>query len=303
VLSLRVGIVSVTYRGGDRPQAWARALRQAIDDAAEADVLVQVVAVDNASGDGTARRLTDAAPWVDVVELPSNVGFAAGCNAGVRRLESPDLVILLNPDVQLARSFLRVLATLPWPADVAARGPLIYELGGGVEQSARGFPRAATAVLGRTSLLARMNPRGRAISRELRADPDAGTTSADWVSGACLVTTRAVLGEVGELDEGYFMYWEDADWCRRAADRGLRVLYEPSLVARHDQGASSSSRRAATTVAFHRSALRYWRRHLARSSLSTVMAATALSLRCAIKLVVLGVHSLARAWPRARNEG
>lgn len=293
-MTLRVGVVTVTYRGGPRPIAWAQALRRAADEAGP-EVELQVVAVDNASGDGTGVRLRNAAPWLHVIELPRNVGFAAGCNEGVRRLDDPDVVVFANPDLQVAQFFFTTLASLSWPADIAARGPLVHGRASTVEQSARGFPRARTALAGRSSLLARLAPRARIARGELRAEPAMGTTDVDWVSGACLITTAAVLERVGGFDEGYFMYWEDADWCRRAADFGLRVLYEPALEVHHDQGSSSRSRRAATVLAFHRSALRYWRLHIARSRLSVCVAAAALTLRCSLKLACVALR-----WRRER---
>ena len=106
---------------------------------------------------------------------------------------------------------------------------------------------------------------------------------------------------VGLLDAGYFMYWEDADWCHRAYVKGLSVLYDPTLVAVHRQGSSSRHRPVATIIHFHRSALRYWRRNVARSSLSTAAAAVALGARCAIKLTALAPRLLASRLPRAEQ--
>lgn len=293
-MSVRVGVVTVTFRGGDQPERWAEALRVAAGRAGPR-VTLQAVAVDNDSRDGTAERLRRAAPWVDVRSLPRNAGFAAGCNAGIRVLETPDLVVLLNPDVRVAPDFLDRLGELPWPADLAARGPLVIGADGGVEQSARGFPSARTALLGRTSLAARLRPGSKLVRRELRADPRTGTGTVDWVSGACLIIRAEALARVGLLDEGYFMYWEDADWCRRAHDLGLRVEYEPSLSVRHAQGSSSASRPIAMILAFHRSAFRYWRLHVSTSAAATVGAAAALSARCAVKLAVTGVRRGGRA--------
>jgi hypothetical protein len=95
---------------------------------------------------------------------------------------------------------------------------------------------------------------------------------------------------VGPLDAGYFMYWEDADWCRRARAKGFSVLYDATLVVTHRQGSSSRYRSAATIIAFHRSALRYWRKHVARSPVSSAAAAAALGARCLLKLFALVVR-------------
>jgi N-acetylglucosaminyl-diphospho-decaprenol L-rhamnosyltransferase len=284
---LRVALVTVTYRGGDEPLRWAAAV-EAARAALPRDVAeVRAIAVDNASGDGTPERLLRAAPWVEVVQLPRNAGFAAGSNVGIRQAGEADVVVLVNPDVHIREDFLARLVRLPWPDDLGARGPCVIGPGSGIEQSARGFPRISTGLWGRTSLLARLLPSHRAARRELRADPAAGPIDVDWVSGACLVTPGDRFRLVGPLDEGYFMYWEDADWCRRARDRGLRIRYEPELVVHHHQGSSARSRPVATTIAFHRSALRYWRQHVARGRADVVLAAALLSARCCLKLAAL----------------
>jgi GT2 family glycosyltransferase len=211
---------------------------------------------------------------------------------GIAAAHEADLVVLLNPDVELDENFLYRLVELEWPADLAARGPAVMTPDGQVEQSARAFPSARTGVLGRTSLLARVRPASSLVTQQLRADPTAGTRDVDWVSGACLVAPASRFTTIGQLDEGYFMYWEDADWCRRAHDRGYRVEYEPTLVVTHRQGASARSRPLFTTVVFHRSALRYWRRHVSRSAVATGLVAVALAARCAIKLITAATRSL-----------
>ena len=289
----------VTFRGGDTALGSLDALARARDVAGDRVQLATVV-VDNASGDGTAERVRGHAPWAEVVELERNRGFAAGCNAAIARLGGSAVIVLLNPDVAVREDFLAGLAALDWPEHLAARGPAVFGARGELEQSARGFPRARTGVLGRTSLLARLLPGSRLVGRELRAAEGTGARRVDWVSGACLIVPAARLAEVGPLDDGYFMYWEDADWCCRAHERGLEVIYEPSLVVDHRQGSSSRERPFATIVAFHRSALRYWRLHVARTPVSVAAAAAALGVRCVLKLAGLGLR---RAADRAAARG
>jgi N-acetylglucosaminyl-diphospho-decaprenol L-rhamnosyltransferase len=283
-----VGVVIVTYRGGESVAVGLDAIRRASDRLDE-DAQLSVVVVDNASRDGTVERIRQNVPWVSLIELPRNVGFAAACNVGIARSQGADLLVLLNPDVEVRDDFLSRLVALEWRSDVAAVGPAVLDGRGQVEQSARGFPRAGTALLGRTSLLARVWPTSPLLRRDLRATPDEGARAVDWVSGACMVVPRERFQSVGPLDGGYFMYWEDADWCRRACDAGYSVIYDPTLVVTHRQGASSRYRSAATIISFHRSALRYWRKHVARSPASTAAAAVALGGRCALKLIALGV--------------
>jgi N-acetylglucosaminyl-diphospho-decaprenol L-rhamnosyltransferase len=293
-----VAVIVVTFRGGETVAVGLEALIRARAELGHDDQLTLVV-VDNASRDGTVERIRRSAPDATLVELPRNVGFAAACNVGIARSRGADLVVILNPDVEVRHDFFSRLLTLAWDSDVAARGPAIIDALGRLEQSARGFPRARTALLGRASLLARLWPSSPLLRSELRATADERARPVDWVSGACLIVPAERFESIGPLDAGYFMYWEDADWCRRAHTAGYSVIYDPRLVVTHRQGASSRYRSAATIIAFHRSALRYWRKHVASSPVSVSAAAAALATRCVLKLIALGVRravSAGRAW-------
>lgn len=293
-----IGVVMVTFRGGDTVTGALDALARARDQL-DAETELDVVVVDNASGDDTVERVRRHAPWARLIESPRNVGFAAGCNLGVGRLAQMDLIVLLNPDVDVRADFLARLAALEWPAHVAARGPAVLDERGRLEQSARGFPRARTGLLGRSSWLARAHPSSRLLRADLLADPSAGARAVDWVSGACMIAPAERFDAVGALDERYFMYWEDADWCLRASRLGYCVLYEPELVVVHHQGASSAERWVTTTIAFHRSAFRYWHVNVSRSPISLAAGALALTIRCAIKLASQALrHMLVKARSR-----
>jgi GT2 family glycosyltransferase len=155
---------------------------------------------------------------------------------------------------------------------------------GALEQSARAFPTMSTGLFGRTSVLARWLPRSSWVRRELLASPDAGALDVDWVSGACIVIPDAQWQAVGGFDAGYFMYWEDADWCFRASRMDLRVRYEPGLAVIHQQGSSASSRPIASIVAFHRSAWRYRRKQGSDTWPMRVVVALGLTARTGFKI-------------------
>lgn len=281
---LDIAVVTVTYNGGERILDWARALQSAWSELpTEHQGRLRTLAIDNASLDDTATYLRSRAPWVEVISLPTNRGFAAGCNIGFRAARGSKLFMLLNPDVIVAPHFFCVLAQQQWPSDLAALGPSVRTPAGDIEQSARAFPRMSTGLWGRTALLTRLFPQV-AARRELQADPRLGRHDVDWVSGACVIIQADALERVGMLDEGYFMYWEDADWCKRARGDGFRIAFEPALEAVHYQGTSSASRPMASTLAFHRSAYRYYRIHVARSSSARACAAAVLTVRCAVKV-------------------
>ena len=104
----------------------------------------------------------------------------------------------------------------------------------------------------------------------------------DWVSGACMLVRRRAFEQVGGFDEKYWMYWEDADICRRLHDSGWAVTLHPEATAHHSTGSSGQSER--TIEAFHLSAARYYEQHVARTTLASRVARAALRLRMRVLL-------------------
>jgi GT2 family glycosyltransferase len=170
----------------------------------------------------------------------------------------------MNADVVLTEQALgRLLKRMENDPQVAVVGPRIMS-GGTVQPSARAFPSLRTGLFGRRSLATRMLLRAGRLPTELKpAHGNGGFV--DWVSGACMLIRAEAFWQVGGFDEEFWMYWEDADLCRRLADRGWRVAYEPSAIVHHATGASGSSER--TIRAFHDSAARFAARHIAATPL------------------------------------
>lgn len=198
---------------------------------------VRTFVTDNASTDGAVRTIADLP--VDVLALPVNRGFGAGCNAGWRRGEAP-AVLFLNPDATIDETSLRrLVVALAADDTVGLVGPRILEAGGSLAFSQRRFPRLRSTYA-RALYLHRIFKRA-AWADELIRDPAAyeQPASPDWVSGACMLVRRSVLEEVGGFDERFFLYCEDKDLCRRIRAAGFDVRYEPAAVARHLGGASA----------------------------------------------------------------
>jgi GT2 family glycosyltransferase len=144
-----------------------------------------------------------------------------------------------------------------------------------------------TGLFGRTATLQRLLP-GLAVSRRNVLNPVETRTSVavDWMSGACLLARRDALEKVGGFDERYFLYWEDADLCRRLRFAGYHVRYVPGATAVHDVGHSSRTARASSIRAFHASAYRYYATHVAPGALNPkrLVARLLLGVRCWIQL-------------------
>jgi hypothetical protein len=221
---------------------------------------VRAIVVDNASPDRAHETVRDLP--VTIVELPTNGGFSAGCNAGWRAGSAP-YVLFLNPDSRLEPAALeRLLAVLERDPGAGAAAPRIVGEDGELHWSQRRFPHPVS-IWAQALYLHRVFPRARWVDELVRdraayAQPG----SPDWASGACLLVRRELLEELGGLDDGFFMYWEDTDLCRRIRELGLDVRYEPAVTLVHAGGASAP--RASLLPVLAESRLRYVRKHHGR---------------------------------------
>lgn len=228
----------------------------------------EVVVVDNASHDGSVEMLRNSWPQVRVLEMRTNVGFARAVNRGLA-LASGEYLLLLNPDTCVRPGALDQLVTFLGEhpeAGVAAPQLLNGDLTD--QGTARAFPTPWASIFGRKSLLTRLAPNNRWSRRYMvgqRINQSAPFV-VDWVSGACLMVRRDVLEKVGPLDERFFMYWEDADWCRRIGDAGYAVYCVPGAKVVHYEGQSSLDRPARLVWTFHRSVYTYYTKHHLRQS-------------------------------------
>ena len=225
----------------------------------------QAIIIDNASSDGPAAQLRGLARTT-LVENARNVGFGAAVNQAVRLSDAP-LLWLLNPDCEVAAGAFAALAdTLTRHPDCAIAAPQLLNSDGSTQASARGEPDAWTGLFGRHSLLTKFFPSSSLSRRNLPAADlvTSGVESAavDWVMGAAMLMRRDRFDAVGGFDEGYFMYWEDADLCRRLRARGWRTRYVPRARVAHAGGVSAKRSGAAAIRAFHDSAYRYYATHV-----------------------------------------
>ena len=247
-----VDVVVVSYRSG-------KELRACVEPLAAAEG-IHVTVVDNASGDGSL----DAVAGLDVrtIALPDNRGFAAGCNAGWRA-GSGRYALFVNPDARIVPAAAETLAAvLDREPDVAVAAPRIVDDDSSLDLSQRRFP-TLRSTYAHALFLHRLFRRADWASELVRDPADYERPgSPDWASGACLLVRRSVLEELGGWDEGFFMYCEDKDLCRRARDRGYDVRFEPAAVAHHAGGASAPRPSLAHVLA--QSRVRYARKHRGR---------------------------------------
>lgn len=259
----RVAVVVVSYNSAARLQACVEGLA--------GDPRIEIVVVDNASQDGSASAAADLG--LHVVALEQNLGFGGGCNVGWRATTAPS-VLFLNPDARITPDGVLALAAALDRTGAGAVAPRILDEDGGLEWSLRHFP-TVRSVYAQAVFAYRFLPRATwtdELIRDRERYEHEGTV--DWASGACLVVPRGVLEEIAGFDEGFFMYAEDVDLCRRIWDLGRTVVYTPSVTCIHAGGASAPRWRLLPVLASSR--VRYASRHFGRARAVAYRAGVAL---------------------------
>jgi GT2 family glycosyltransferase len=281
--------VLVNYNAGTELE---RALRSIADDFS--GHAWEAVVVDNASVDDSWAAITAFGPRVRLIRNTDNVGFARGVNQGLATTSAP-YVLVMNPDCRLVAGAAATLrAALDADTACAIVGPRILNPDGSMQGSARGDPDMLTGLFGRTQLLRRFLPFLAASRRNVVVDDAvrSGQSSVvvDWVSGACMLARRDALVSVKGFDERYFLYWEDADLCRRLRSRGHHIRFVPGATAIHRVGQSSSTAKRASLRAFHDSAYLYYATHVApaRFNPKRAVAHTLLQVRYWLQLMMIG---------------
>jgi len=221
----------------------------------------EVIVVDNASTDGSADMVRHEFPQARLIANKNNLGFAAGHNQGIAA-SSGRYILLLNADTVVHANALGTLvAAMDSLPRAAVAGPRLLNADGSLQFSCRRFPRFATGLF-RKVPLGRLLPDNVFNRDYLMASWDhSRERQVDWVSGAAFCLRREALRDIGLLDAGYFMYCEDVDWCYRARRAGWQAWYIPQAVITHLHGRSTDQRPFAMSFQFHRSMIRFYRKH------------------------------------------
>ena len=250
---------------------------------------VEVIVVDQDTRDNERHVLERKHRDVRWVAQTTNSGFAAGVNLAARHA-SGGYLYLVNPDAVVAPdAALTLAAWLDQHPGVAVVGSLVLDPDGAIQGSARRFPGVSTFFGGRTAWLTRQFPRNGLTRRNILSGPHVREPlEVDWVSGASMMIRRAAFDSVGGMDERFFLYWEDADLCKRLSDAGMPTVYHPGPSVIH-KGGRSGGTTARSLVAFHRSAYRYFLKHTgAVGWLASPVVGVALALRLGVKLLAVG---------------
>lgn len=222
----------------------------------------EIIVVDNASREPAITALQPLFPSVRFLLLGQNRGYAAGNNAGIAQAVG-DRLLILNPDVVVfSKSIDALCQALAADARLGVVGPKLLNPDGSLQYSCHRFYSPATPILRRTVLGKLWFARER-LARDLMMDWDhQEARDVDWLMGSALLLRRAAVEDVGGLDERFFLYFEDMDWCRRFWQKGWKVRYAPEAVMTHyHQRLSARSLWRRHTRIHIASALKYFLKH------------------------------------------
>jgi N-acetylglucosaminyl-diphospho-decaprenol L-rhamnosyltransferase len=220
----------------------------------------EVIVVDNASTDGSPEHLQRTFPDVRVTRNTRNRGFAASNNAGIR-IARGAFVLLLNPDTVVhERAIVRMVDLLSRTPGAGIAGCLLRLRNGSVQQSVRAFP-ALWEVFAEASFLYLLFPRTRLFGHYHMTDFDyLDRRQVDWLCGAFLLVRREVIDRVGLLDEQFFMYTEEVDYCLRARHAGFATWFFPDAEVTHLWGGMNAVNKR-VVVWTHGSQMLYFHKH------------------------------------------
>lgn len=269
--------------------ALAAACRSTVDQGSGTrDITYEVFVVDNASTDGSVAQARGSAPPFHLIVLPANEGFARANNLALRKATG-EVLLLLNPDTEpRPGSLVRLVEFFTTHPSAGIVGGKLLNANGSVQSSVRQFPTLTVLTLLLTRL-ARIFPNAPLLRRYERRDFSyTRDARVDQVMGACFAIRRETLHAIGLLDEGFWIWFEEVDYCRRAFLAGLQTWFTPTVEVVHHRAVSF---RLVSPLwrswQFSRSACRYARKHLGLLPAGVVVLLIPVSLLTAVPAALL----------------
>lgn len=205
------------------------------------DLSYEIIVVDNDSRDGVGEMVAENYPDVKFIQTGSNLGFSRGNNIGIKSSQG-SFVMIMNPDIfALPGAIDRMVAYMKEHSEIGLLGPQLLNGDKSVQYSCRRF-LTPLSVLDRRTPLGKTKGGHRRLAEYLMTDTNhSKIREVDWLMGACQLVRKADLEKVGLLDERFFLYLEDMEWCRRFWMNNLKVVYYPEaqIIHLHEQGSAT----------------------------------------------------------------
>ncbi|MFT5129816.1 MAG: N-acetylglucosaminyl-diphospho-decaprenol L-rhamnosyltransferase [Rhodothermales bacterium] len=256
------------------PQLTTAALRSAQKMAADPASL-RFIIIDNHSGDDSLAIFANELPEAEVHEMPGNLGFAKAVNAGLALVREP-YAFILNSDIEFLNDAISILADrLDGDPKAVLACPKLLRPNGSMQAAAVPEPKIHWELTNRS------------LPRHLMTIHENEPTVVPGVVGPCMAVHMARVQDVGFLDERFFFFFEETDWCKRISDRGQHVLFVPAAEIIHLQGESANKRPVQARIQFYLSRYKYFRKH--NGALGVGILYLGISLRLTLNLLI---HSL-----------
>ena len=246
----------------------------------------EVFVVDNGSTDGSASAVREKFPGVRLVENPINMGFAKANNQAIS-LSSGEYLLFLNPDTQVKDEAIpKMLSFMDAHPEAGLLGAQLLNADGSKQNSIANYPSLATELLNK-SLLRWLFPKKFPGKERNYSEP----VEVDSVIGACMIVRRDAIDQVGLLDEDYFLFLEETDWCYRMAKVGWKIYHVPQAEVDHFQGKSAETVKKRARVEFYRSRYHFFKKN--RGSLQWFILLCGLMIRLGFEFLGMLLVSLA----------
>lgn len=278
---------ALIYINWETPHLVVEAVRSARSTVSD-PALLRVMIVDNHSGDDSLDVFARELPDAEVVCMPANLGFAKAANAGLERVNEP-FAFVLNSDIRFLNNVTETLArALESDPKAVLASPKLFRPDHTVQAS--GIPEPSIA----WELINRSVPR-----YLMKLDPER-VSVVPSVVGACMAVHMERARQVGFMDERFFFYFEETDWCRRISDGGWHVLFVPAAHVMHMQGESANRRRVRTRIQFYLSRYKYFYKHSGAPAVAILFLGLCCKLSVSILLSVLQALFVPSARARER---
>jgi len=245
----------------------------------------EVIVVDNGSRDGSGVEVKKAFPTVHLIQNDRNIGFAKATNQGFKN-SSGRYVLLLNPDTQVKHGAIEQLVSfMDTHLEAGVAGAQLLNSDGSKQNSIANFPSLATELFNK-SLLRWLFPKRFPGKEKDYPEP----IEVDSVIGACMMVRQEAIEQVGLLDEDYFLFLEETDWCYRMKKAGWKIYHVPQAEVYHFQGKSAEGERKRAKVEYYRSRHHFFKKN--RGNLQWFILLIGLTIKLMVEFVFTGIANL-----------
>jgi len=251
----------------------------------DVEISNEVIVVDNGSRDGSVETLENAFSFIHLIKNNNNLGFARAVNKGIKSA-SGKYILLLNPDTQIREgTFENLLSFMDQHPEAGIVGAQLLNPDESKQNSIANFPSLSTELLNKR-LLRWLFPKNFPGKEKEYTGP----IEVDSVIGACMMVRREAIEKVGLLDEDYFLFFEETDWCYRMKKAGWKVYHVPQAQVYHFQGKSVEKERGRAKVEYYRSRYIFFKKH--RGKFQLLLLIIGLIIKLIIEFSFIGISNI-----------